>query len=325
MRVCQSCEQLLLFFYTSPGVTNIFATTTPAERSSYPLPFRRNMFRLTHRSPAVSAVYLQIRRCTPLRLAQYTTTQHPVTRPKCRPWNENSDGGNGSRGSSWTGAAFRSFALYLGAELLYVLWLENQRERNLYAAFMPRTMTDNPHFVQRPTVREKVRQIFTTGTGTYEVIVGNCGTGKSALLKKVAEETVGALYVFIPDHEDVNGALWRALREALGGERPNTLTSAILGRLTNADKGKRGEDVDRVLRVFERAAARFKDEHNRGAVLVLDNVDVIARMDPGLLERLQGMAKFAADNDLYKVVFVCTDEVAVRRMTGKLRSLQVFD
>jgi hypothetical protein len=43
-------------------------------------------------------------------------------------------------------------------------------------------------------------------------------------------------------------------------------------------------------------------------------------MDLALLLRLQGLAQFAADNDLFTVVFVCSDGNVPVQMKGKLRS-----
>jgi hypothetical protein len=174
-----------------------------------------------------------------------------------------------------------------------------------------------------------------SATARYKVIVGNHGTGKSTLVRKVATETKGALYVFIPEKDEVKEGLCEALLNALGGERPTVLikqfwqkfmdngeptTSAIDGRLTNPHTGPKDTDLEGALDDFERAAARFKVETNRCAVLLLDNVNVIARKDPTLLCMLQAKAKFAADNDLYKIIFVCSDGVAPTRMKGKLRS-----
>jgi hypothetical protein len=269
-----------------------------------------------------------------------------VARRNSRPFNESSEGASGSSGSSGdvgrrgVGPYLSSVLFLLSADTLYTLWREKQRDSNLYAAFKPHAVPEAPDFVARPDLTEKVRKIFRRPTGSYDVIVGNCGTGKTTLLEKIADETEGALYVRITDCEEVNRGLTRALRKALGGERRTTLvtalwqkfldngqcsTSAILGRLTSSDIGSNGTDLQSALEDFARAAACFQDKHNRAAVLVIDNVDVIARMDPGLLLSLQGMAKFAADNDLYKVVFVCTSEVTCHQMKGKLSSIELFN
>jgi hypothetical protein len=127
--------------------------------------------------------------------------------------------------------------------------------------------------------------------------------------------------------------LW--LRRLVGGGRPTVLTKqfwqkitgngepttyGIDGPLTNPPTAPKDTNLDGALDDFERAAARFKLETNRCAVLVLDNVNVIAQTEPTLLSMLQAKAKFAADNDLYLIIFVCTDGVAPTQMKGKLRS-----
>ena len=70
--------------------------------------------------------------------------------------------------------------------------------------------------------------------------------------------------------------------------------------------------------MFQRAAARFKAEHGRPAVLVLDDINIIAQANPDLLRILQHHAKKAADNELFKFVFVCSDGVAPLQLSGKL-------
>ena len=51
--------------------------------------------------------------------------------------------------------------------------------------------------MERPAVAEMIRSTLFSGTGSYDVIVGNHGTGRSAIVKKVAKETPGAVYAFI--------------------------------------------------------------------------------------------------------------------------------
>jgi len=72
------------------------------------------------------------------------------------------------------------------------------------------------------------------------------------------------------------------------------------------------------MRDFELAAARYYARHHGScAVLVIDNTNEIARYDLELLRALQGTAKFAADNHLYKVIFVTSDGVAPAAMKGE--------
>jgi len=66
---------------------------------------------------------------------------------------------------------------------------------------------------------------------------------------------------------------------------------------------------------FERAAARYKVKHGSCPVLVID-INAIAD-DPALQKMLQGKAKLAADELLYKAVFVTSDGVAPAAMKGE--------
>jgi len=69
---------------------------------------------------------------------------------------------------------------------------------------------------------------------------------------------------------------------------------------------------------FRLAAARYKARHHGScAVLIIDNVDLLAQSHPGLLRMLQGIAKKAADKRLYKVIFVASDGVAPVAMKGE--------
>ena len=110
---------------------------------------------------------------------------------------------------------------------------------------------------------------------------------------------------------------WRAfsfvvesiLRTPPGDQRPDRLTNLGVGT----------EDLGRALKDFEIAAAKFKADNNRLAVLVYDNINIVAEKGQDLLRVFQVRAKFAADKDLYKVVFVCSDRVAPARMKGERR------
>jgi hypothetical protein len=308
------------------------------------------MLRLAYRSPVrlVSAARLQTRRCTPLTLSKYSTTQHHKTPRNGRPFNESSERASGDSDSSadigrrGVGAYLSGALFLLSADALYTLWSEKQRDGNLDAALKPHAIPAVPGFVERPDLTQLIRNIFRLRTGKYAVVVGNRGSGKSAILEKLAAETEGALYVCIADDcEDVNRALTDALRKALGGElRPTFLVgklwqksvdsglcsiSAILGRRTHNYIGSEDFALQSAIDEFEHAAALFKDKHNRAAVLVIDNLDVIARKKPWLLGSVQNMAKYAADNHLYNVMFVCTSEATCYLLKGTLRSIELFE
>lgn len=70
-------------------------------------------------------------------------------------------------------------------------------------------------------------------------------------------------------------------------------------------------------RDFLRFAGKFQAENGRPAVLVFDNMNLIAQKSPDTLHGLQGRAKYAVDKSLHKVVFVCSDGLAPAVMNGK--------
>ena len=79
--------------------------------------------------------------------------------------------------------------------------------------------------------------------------------------------------------------------------------------------------IGTALQMVQCAAERFKAEHGRAAVLVLDNIDFVAEENPGLLRVLQQHAKATSDRKLFKFIFVCSDGVAPLQLSGKLRPM----
>ena len=232
----------------------------------------------------------------------------------------------------------------LTLDTTYAFWVEKRREQRIYAAFQPAAVPGPPNFVERPAVAKKVRKTISSGTGNYEVILGNHGTGKSTIVEKVAGETPGVIYVSISTKGDVRENLASAFKQALDWEEPSDpwmkvflqgilKTSAngsgkfeisAIGRYQLTNLGIAGDartKFQRMFEDFERFAKKFKAEYHRPAVLVFDNINIVATKDPELLYTLQGIAKDATDRNLFKVVFVCSDGVAPAQMQGKLESV----
>ena len=79
-----------------------------------------------------------------------------------------------------------------------------------------------------------------------------------------------------------------------------------------------------MMKDFKRAAARYKAKHKAYAVLIIDNTNVIAENDPGLLGMLQMEAKMAADIGLYKTIFVTSDGKAPEMMKSELQQAAAY-
>jgi len=51
--------------------------------------------------------------------------------------------------------------------------------------------------VERTGAKTEVKEAILSFLTTYDVIVGNYGTGKSTLVEEVASETLGVIYIMI--------------------------------------------------------------------------------------------------------------------------------
>jgi hypothetical protein len=81
------------------------------------------------------------------------------------------------------------------------------------------------------------------------------------------------------------------------------------------------EQIFEVLNDFRVAAAEFKAKHRRHAMLVIENINVLADEAPWLLKDLQGLAKEVADERVYKIVFVTSDGTAPGQLRCESRYL----
>ena len=72
-----------------------------------------------------------------------------------------------------------------------------------------------------------------------------------------------------------------------------------------------------VLQVLSRHAIKYKQEHGRVPVLIIDNANRLAQKHQELLDLFQDYAKDSADEEIITVVFVSSEGRVPRRMMGK--------
>jgi len=63
-------------------------------------------------------------------------------------------------------------------------------------------------------------------------------------------------------------------------------------------------------------AEAFKEKYGRPAVIVFDNINILAQLDPSTLKILQNEAKRSADDNLIVFVFVSSEGSGPRDLQG---------
>ena len=123
--------------------------------------------------------------------------------------------------------------LAVSTDVTYAWWHERHREKKISAAFQSKPIPAPPHFIERPAVSAVLLEAFTSSPGEYNSITGNHGAGKSTIVKMVASETPGVLYVnCINRAGNIDATLAQALIDLLNREAPHALwVSVLLGKI----------------------------------------------------------------------------------------------
>ncbi|CAG8772817.1 3377_t:CDS:2, partial [Funneliformis caledonium] len=125
----------------------------------------------------------------------------------------------------------------------------------------------------------------------------------------------GIIYVDVPsDIKDFGTAFGEALNFAF--EEDITLTRQLIRKIGGGTTNEESNipKWKRALSAFKRIAKVYKAKHNKPPVIIYDNVNRLARMDPDILYVLQDDAKDNADNRSYIAVFVSSEGVVPKIM-----------
>ncbi|CAG8783923.1 20780_t:CDS:2, partial [Gigaspora rosea] len=153
----------------------------------------------------------------------------------------------------------------------------------------------------------------------YHVVVGEHGTGKTTLSIIAARKVGrGVIYVKIKGNtEDLEG-LGNALGKAINFKESVSLTGYLTRKIMGSDSIQPGGSKwESALDAFERAAAVYKKKYKQPPVLVFDNISVLSKSNPKILDQLQENAKESADEKKYIVVFVTSDGSVPKRMLAR--------
>ena len=121
-------------------------------------------------------------------------------------------------------------ATFIAGDVGYVYWFERQRQLKMYTALLHREAPLLPDFVERKDAKEGVLSVMMSPTSSYEVIVGNHGTGKTTLVREVTRENTGIIYMPIQKfmNTDFHASLVKSIAAAVGWEEPRLPWSLVL-------------------------------------------------------------------------------------------------
>jgi len=155
----------------------------------------------------------------------------------------------------------------------------------------------------------------------YGLIFGPHGTGKSTLVQILAHNLGGAIYVRSDTDSDeadkILSGFTYAFAKAFNSSKLNLLSFSRINVFNSSDL--KYEDI---MNDFRAAATRYmaKTGGTRMPILIIDNVNILARV-PGLLTNLQCIAKGAAIDGVFRIVFVTSDGPPVEDLRGKAQFL----
>lgn len=168
------------------------------------------------------------------------------------------------------------------------------------------------------------------------MITGETGTGKTTIIKKVCANKGGVIYVKVPQSAQVKFEDELAMAINYDFEKPLGFTQLFIKRffginpqgntnhlnlsLINYILGVKIKEEDKLYiltEILEKFSEIYAKEKKRAAVLVIDDLNVLAAKDPRKLEDFQDTAKVFADSGNLRIVFVTSDGKAPRIMTGR--------
>ncbi|CUS11263.1 unnamed protein product [Tuber aestivum] len=226
-----------------------------------------------------------------------------------------------SKTSCWVMALI----LATGSDMIYTYLMNRKRESSLESSLALGSVPDIEDasvLAPRTSLKASISSLLQPAFdhGQYGMIIGNHGTGKTTLVRGVAHQHAGILYVDIQPSGITEQEFAETVAKALHFfPRSRVWFNMILSELgivTHDVEDKRTYLVQ-VFDEFTRQAMRYRKKTNRPPVLVLDNINLLAAGNPGLLNILQDIAKDAADDGLFITIFVASEGQAARQMLGR--------
>lgn len=121
-------------------------------------------------------------------------------------------------------------ASFIAGDVGYAYWFERHRQVKMYASLLRGEGPLPPDFVERKDTKKRLLDVMMSPISAYEIIVGNHGTGKTTLVREVARENTGIIYVSIQRIQDTSmyTSLIESFVTAVSWEEPRLLWSLVL-------------------------------------------------------------------------------------------------
>jgi hypothetical protein len=136
------------------------------------------------------------------------------------------------------------------ADISYATFYNWNRSRKIYSSLKKGNVAftvEEDEFVDRPDVVDVLRGLLRPPAvyKCYDLVIGNHGTGKTTLIRKVAHDLDGVVYVEIPakkNEVEFEKSFGLALEKALNWTPPKTSGSVLLlEKLFKREKDQPGE------------------------------------------------------------------------------------
>lgn len=201
----------------------------------------------------------------------------------------------------------------------YYLTQENEKEiRRRFEERAAVPWTDDSESEEMKIPRdgevEALKWELESSRGSYIVIHGPHAQGKSTLVKQALETVdVGRVYVSVPPLATLS-----VVAQAVGDAMGYNPKAWHRGHLYGLSRGE--QEPSATWNLYQKKLVEIAKEHKmagkRPPLLVIDNVDEIAKANFEAVEKLKGVAKEWADHNLITVVFVTSDGKALQMLTS---------
>ena len=184
--------------------------------------------------------------------------------------------------------------------------------------------------IERKSLVDEIRSLITPTESKrpYPLIVGEQGTGKTSLIQLAVnsmdkDKPKGVVYVDLPLLYGSEIDIATAIQKALGWSPDPVIDSdkrkcrpSLPVCIFEANRFA-AVPVRDLLDIFSSVALKYRQDHGKVPVLIIDNANKLAQNQQEFLDVFQDYAKDATDKGIATVVFVSNEGHVPRRMIGK--------